>query len=74
METYDAWPPKIQRNKILLQGKSYLVKDNAILHLKSLLVILKTSSYRRYQPDGITPRKYMTDDERFFAVVQMYLF
>jgi predicted acyl esterase len=41
-KTYDAWPPKILKTRFYLQGNKLSRQGQRNLHLKSLLVILKS--------------------------------
>lgn len=69
-KTYDAWPPKntekqdfyLQGNKLSRQGQRNFAFEEFVSDPKKPVPFTEDINQR-----GITPRKYMTDDQRFAA-------
>ena len=69
-KTYDSWPPKntekqdfyLQGNKLSRQGQRNFAFEEFISDPKKPVPFTEDINQR-----GITPRKYMTDDQRFAA-------
>jgi putative CocE/NonD family hydrolase len=69
-KTYDAWPPKntvkqdfyLQGNKLSTQGQRNFAFEEFVSDPKKPVPFTEDINQR-----GITPRKYMTDDQRFAA-------
>jgi len=69
-KTYDAWPPKNTGKQVFyLQGKENLSKQNGDTGFEEFISDPKkpVPHTEEIKQQGLTPRKYMTDDQRFAA-------
>lgn len=69
-KTYDAWPPKNTEKQVFyLQGKENLSRKNSDAGFEEFISDPKkpVSHTEEIKQQGLTPRKYMTDDQRFAA-------
>lgn len=69
-KTYDAWPPKnTEKQSFYLQGKENLSRENRDAGFEEFISDPKkpVPHSEEMKQQGLTPRKYMTDDQRFAA-------
>ena len=69
-KTYDAWPPKNTEKQVFyLQGKENLSRENSDAGFEEFISDPKkpVPHSEEMKQQGLTPRKYMTDDQRFAA-------
>jgi putative CocE/NonD family hydrolase len=69
-KTYDAWPPKnTEKQAFYLQGKENLSRENRDAGFEEFISDPKkpVPHSEEMKQQGLTPRKYMTDDQRFAA-------
>lgn len=69
-KTYDAWPPKNTEKQVFyLQGKENLSRKNNDTGFEEFISDPKKPipHTEDIKQQGLTPRKYMTDDQRFAA-------
>ncbi len=69
-KTYDAWPPKNTEKQVFyLQGKENLSRKNNDVGFEEFSSDPKkpVPHSEETKQQGLTPRKYMTDDQRFAA-------
>ena len=67
-KTYDAWPPKNTEKQVFyLQGKENLSRKNSDARFEEFISDPKkpVPHTEDIKQQGLTPRKYMTDDQRF---------
>ena len=68
-KTYDTWPPKgvIKKNMYLSTDQELTTEPKTIEEVKFISDIKKPVPYSEDIKTVFTPRKYMTDDQRFAA-------
>jgi putative CocE/NonD family hydrolase len=69
-KTYDAWPPKNTEKQVFyLQGNENLSRQNGDTGFEEFISDPKkpVPHTEEIKQQGLTPRKYMTDDQRFAA-------
>jgi hypothetical protein len=69
-KTYDAWPPKnTERQQFYLQPQQKLTKNAGAVSFEEFISDPKkpVPHSEDIKQQGLTPRKYMTDDQRFAA-------
>ena len=69
-ETYDAWPPKnTEKQQFYLQPQQKLTKNAGAVSFEEFISDPKkpVPHSEDIKQQGLTPRKYMTDDQRFAA-------
>ena len=69
-KTYDAWPPKnTEKQQFYLQPQQKLTKNSGAVSFEEFISDPKkpVPHSEDIKQQGLTPRKYMTDDQRFAA-------
>ena len=69
-KTYDAWPPKnTEKQQFYLQPQQKLTKNAGAVSFEEFISYPKkpVPHSEDIKQQGLTPRKYMTDDQRFAA-------
>ena len=69
-KTYDAWPPKnTEKQQFYLQPQQKLTKNAGAVSFEEFISDPKKPAPHSedIKQQGLTPRKYMTDDQRFAA-------
>lgn len=68
-KTYDTWPPEgvVKKDMYLSPGQELTAEPKAVEEVKFISNIKKPVPYSEDIKTVFTPRKYMTDDQRFAA-------